>query len=355
MAKKISGEAEPGELLELERIFRSQPEWEYVYAVISKLQGPSEKDLGLTEGDVQSSMNENLIRFESKLPAVEGEILLKKERNKLRRVELAAVSVLLCIVLTGSYFIFHKGVKPAAQIFATGAGEEVFRAESRESIVLQDGTQVWLNKGSTLTCQEGYGRTDREVSLSGEAFFEVYHDAVRPFIVHAGRFMEVKVLGTSFNIKAYPDDPFEEASVITGEIAVNIFRNKPKSIILKGDEKITIRIKDSVFSKKVLQKGLSDDLVGYRIGALVPNPENQHISETSWINGELAFNDMPFSELAYDLERIYHVKIIFRDEQVQNYHLTGVFKGEDLPEVLNALQITTPFHYNISDKLVTIF
>jgi ferric-dicitrate binding protein FerR (iron transport regulator) len=73
------------------------------------------------------------------------------------------------------------------------------------------------------------------------------------------------------------------------------------------------------------------------------------------MRGELAFNDIPFEELAYDLERAYHISIEFKNEQLKDYHLTGVFKGENLNEVLQALQVTTPFKYEIAGQKVSIY
>ena len=231
---------------------------------------------------------------------------------------------------------------------------KAFVADSPTTITLQDGTKVWLNSGSTLNCAPDFGKKYREVKLSGEAYFEVTHNAEKPFIVEAGSFMKVKVLGTTFNIKAYPDDPYIEAALITGKITINLDDESRAPIILKPHEKATFWLKDSSKSKTAVQKKIKIP-VSWQINSIKLNPVDQHISELSWMRGELAFNDISFEELAYDLERTYHVSIEFKDERLKDYHLTGVFKGENLNEVLQALQVTTPFKYEIAGQKVSIY
>src|SRR5260221_1009127 len=110
---------------------------------------------------------------------------------------------------------------------------------SKTNLLLPDGTRVWLNAGSSITYDSSYDKMMREVILSGEGYFDVVRNKEKPFIIHAAK-INIKVLGTQFNVKSYPTDNTTEASLIHGSIEVT-FRDKPnKKIILKPNEKIVV-------------------------------------------------------------------------------------------------------------------
>lgn len=354
VAKKISNEASQEELAELDAIFKANPGLQYAFSIIDKIKGPSAKDYGLSEEEENKLIQKKSDEIDMIIEAAKKVRRVGHSLVVLRRIRWAAACLSLLIVSSAVYYFYTKEdhSRHIAQVIPRAEG--IYVADTPTSITLQDGTQVWLNSGSTLKCTKDFGKQERQVMLSGEAYFDVREDADRPFIVQAGSFMKVKVLGTAFNVKAYPNDPYLEASLISGKIAVKMEDNRGEQIILKPHEKVTFYIDDSASVESAPGKQVENQ-VKYHINPLTPNPVDQHISELSWMRGELAFNDIPFMELAYDLERTYHVNIRFKDEQLKDYHLTGVFKGENLNEVLQALQVTTPFHYEIRNKEVMIY
>lgn len=352
IAKKMAAEATDEELAELDEIFKSNPDMEYAFSVINGIKTPLQ-NYSLSHEDENELLQKKL-----------GEIdeVFKKEKEKKvkhRVIRLwkpfwAAASLLLIIASAFTYYFFRNVDHHEKTAAVIPKSRNAFVADSPTTITLQDGTKVWLNSGSTLNCAADFGEKYRQVKLSGEGYFEVTHNAQKPFIVEAGSFMKVKVLGTTFNVKAYPNDPYIEASLITGKITIDLNNRNHAPIILKPHEKVTFCLKDSSKEQTINYKKIKPE-VAYHINPITPNPVDQHISELSWMRGELAFNDIPFAELAYDLERAYHITFEFKDEQLKDYHLTGVFKGENLNEVLQALQVTTPFRYEISDKKVIIY
>lgn len=355
IAKKISNEATGEELAELEEIFKANPGLQYAFSIIDEIKGSSARDYELTEEE-NELMQKKLPEIDRMIGAKEKEEQVSHRVIRLKRIKWAAACLLLLIGFSVTFYFYTKENHHQDVVQISRKAENVYSADSPTSITLQDGTQVWLNSGSTLKCASDFDEKDRQVMLSGEAYFEVKQDADKPFIVQAGPFMKVRVLGTTFNVKAYPGDPYIEASLISGKIAVGLKNDKQGQIILRPHEDVTFCLNNLVISESDnVSKKQTATSVNYQINPIIPNPVDHHISELSWMRGELAFNDMTFIELAYDLERIYDVNIVFKDGQLKNYHLTGVFRGENLNEVLQALQVTTPFQYEISNKEVTIY
>ena len=130
---------------------------------------------------------------------------------------------------------------PLTQVSNPSKGGEVAaRPGVRTKVVLPDGTQVWLNSNSKLKYSPDFNLHSREVDLEGEAYFDVAKDMERPFIVHAST-IDVRVLGTAFTIKSYPQDETIEATLLKGAIEIS-GRDNPGAprIILKPDEKLVL-------------------------------------------------------------------------------------------------------------------
>lgn len=216
-----------------------------------------------------------------------------------------------------------------------------------EKLVLADGTTVTLNAETQLKYPEEFKGSNREVYLSGEAFFEVKKDAEHPFVIHTDK-MSVKVLGTSFDVKAYKNDREYSTSLLSGAVQIQL-KDKNKQILLKPSEKFSLQNKRSAES----------DTLAYHISALnlLKAGENPAASfmETSWLSHKLIFQEEPFEVLANNLSRWYGVHMIFKNEKLKDVKFTGLFEKETLDEALKALQLIEFFQYKIADKTVYIY
>lgn len=191
----------------------------------------------------------------------------------------------------------------------------------RASLLLSDGTKVWLNAGSTLSYPSAFGEKNRPISLIGEAFFEVAHDADKPFVVQSDR-MYVEVKGTKFCMKTYP----EERAVVTlaeGSVQVSSIDADYRAM-LKPNEQISYSEQEGW----ILTENVDTELT------------------RSWIHGELYFVEQPLSEITKSLERRFGVRIRIRNPLSADDTYTCHFRETDsLERVLFLLKETRQLDY----------
>jgi ferric-dicitrate binding protein FerR (iron transport regulator) len=275
-------------------------------------------------------------------------VLSSSRRRGNRKIFFAAGTAVL---LLAAFFLWRPGPTPVrnmtvaskATTYETGAGQ-------RQKILLPDGTTVWLNADSRLSCDSGFRGEDRRVvALSGEAYFDVAHDAARPFIIHA-RELDIRVLGTVFNVKAYPGDHTAEAALIRGSIQVSLHQHPSRKLILRPHEKITVfngqggQMEVNNMSGPARKTTPPPDTVtGFTVAPLTTDPRlDSGTVETAWMEGKLVFRDESFGELAAQMERRYGVQFHFTAGRQKDYRFTGIFSTETVEQALTALQLTTP-------------
>ena len=207
---------------------------------------------------------------------------------------------------------------------------------SRSQIVLPDGTKVWLNAGSTLDYPKQFNGKTREVHLQGEAYFEVLKNREKPFFVHTHSF-DIKVLGTGFNVRAYPDEDSAVTSLVHGSVEVIVGKKEKRTILLSPNEKITLPT-NSVMdgeAKAIKNTTVAPDLsIVKEMMAIV---EDTVQSETAWINNKLAFKKMPLENVALLLEKWFDADIRFKNEDKKTLKFSGVYDKEDLEYILYTL------------------
>ncbi|RPD43041.1 FecR family protein [Chitinophaga barathri] len=331
MARKLSGEALPHELTALQELMDQQPELREVYAMMAEhWDAASEEESGKLDG--------KYLRLWQAISEKKENQRANKAHFNISRLNTAKwLTAAACIVLAVVFAIFftNRNGDPAQ------LSEVSTRNGSRTKIILPDGSAVWLNAGSRLTYTAGdFTKEERAVHLTGEAFFDVEPMPDAPFIVHTQQ-AKVQVLGTSFDIKAYPEDGQFEAALITGAIVVIPKTGKEKTIQLKPGQRITL-------SENRPGKAASPAIHLDSIRMIPVNGgADSLLLETAWIENKLAFTSEPFYSLAAKIERWYNVKINFADTTVKNYRFTGVFEDETLEQALSALQFTGSFKYRI--------
>lgn len=229
--------------------------------------------------------------------------------------------------------------------------EVVTKRGSKSSIKLPDGTIVRLNTDSRLTYLNFTAGKNREVTLIGEAYFDVAHDSSRPFIIHTGK-INIKVLGTSFNVRNYPQDKELETSLIKGKIEVSL-ESRPEDIItLKPTEKLIIaKEQDELATATKVKSSIDNKVVLTSITYL---RHDSLVAETSWLNDKMVFVNQPLDKIAIELERKYAITISFKDEKVKKYRYTGVFENVSLEKVFQLIKYSKNINYKIDDKNIVI-
>lgn len=282
----------------------------------------------------------------------------RKHRNLRRRHRLwkAAVAALLIAAVGGAllFFLEKKQVGGELQWQQT-----VTTNGMRTMLRLADGTRLWLNAGSALRYPDNFDRKTREVYLSGEAYFDVVHDAGRPFIIHTDG-MEVKVLGTEVDVRAYKEEQYAVATLIRGAVEVMVRRQDDiKRVLLKPNQKVEV-YKPAVVpgaAGKPAEKHRIQTGTGVVPEAIVVAPvvmKDSLISETAWRENTLLFDDETLQSLAMRLERWYGVTISINDSTLALERFTGRADNIPVEKLLDILQLLKPFHYTIRDKRIVI-
>ncbi len=210
-------------------------------------------------------------------------------------------------------------------------------ARVRSVLTLPDGSKVTLNSASALRYPAAFSGDTREVYLTGEAYLDVAHDRKHPFILHTEK-MDIRVLGTQFNVKSYADDSTKEATLFRGSIAVTFPEYPDSRVLLKPSEKVVV--KNSGYERSTT--------------AFFDN-ENHYHMETMWMKGQLAFRDASLGSIANSLARKYGVKMVFKNNNIRNLKFSGSFEKETLSEALHSLQIVTPFNFTIKRDTVYLY
>lgn len=217
-------------------------------------------------------------------------------------------------------------------------------ASPRKTVVLADGSVITLRKNSILKLLPGFNSSNREVWLSGEAFFDIRHDAGHPFVVHA-LFTDIKVLGTIFNVQAYPGVASTETSLLKGSIEVTLKKYPAKSIILKPNQKLVSRLSGTGIPTSIEKP--------FEVTSLNKQPAVHPAEETAWVRSRLDIDNEPLSLIAKRLEKWYGIRITFADEEVKSYRYSGVFENENVTSSLKALQLSYPFAFEVEqDKII---
>ncbi|GAB3424210.1 FecR family protein [Niabella aquatica] len=349
LSRKLSGAATPEELDELHTWIREHPQDHYFIELLeSYWKSKTVSDFLNIRDDVHFQEIMSKAAVTGSLPVVQIRPAIKALPWK-KWVAAAALTgvVFVLALMINHYRRSSQAVPGNANVIATTLG-------AKSEVLLPDGSKVWLNAASKLHYDKKFNGRLREVYLDGEAYFDVRKDKTRPFIVHTSE-IDIKVLGTAFNVKSYKEEATIEATLIHGSIQVSNKLNPdiPK-ILLHPHEKL-------IFTKSGGKDPAGHTLHekenkprGFLISRIMPVDRDSLIAETSWIHNRLLFEGETFREIAAKMERWYDVKINFGSEEVAAYRLRGVFEDETIDEALKALQQIAPFHYSIKDKNITI-
>jgi ferric-dicitrate binding protein FerR (iron transport regulator) len=354
IARKLSGEATPEEVRELESLLKEHPESHYFFELFSDYWSISPKT---ANDNIQEEIHFQQIlaiaeNGNEETPASQNPV--EKGANVFRMRKILAAASILGIIACVYFFARSLNSGNNGEL---ALNEVTAKPGSRIYLLLPDGSKVWLNSESKLEYKSDFNDSVREVTLEGEAFFDVVKDKKHPFIVHTSD-IDVRVLGTAFNVKSYPKESFIEATLIRGLIEVTNKKNptSPK-VILYPHNKLVFNKEASVIPSNIPPKAKDEVILHkpFAITALPKNVSDTALVETSWIYNKLLFDGETLRQNATKLERWYNVKIHFRDDKVGNTPIRYPLSNETIEEALKALQYIEPFNYKINDNQIEIW
>ena len=211
--------------------------------------------------------------------------------------------------------------------------DEIHVPYGKSSVVaLADGTLINLNAGSSLRYPNGFkAEGNREVFLTGEAYFQVSHDAKRPFLVHTDD-LEIEVLGTHFNVQAYADEKNSNTVLVNGVVQVKQKSNPEDAVVLKPG----------------MQASYTQGSKSLEIASVNTAPY------IAWVKGQLYFDQADFPQIARILERKFDVQIQVNNTALKKEKFTAKFKAESLEQILKSFNESYPFNYDIKQNTVVI-
>jgi transmembrane sensor len=355
---KLSGEATKVELEELEFLLKQNPELDAMVDDLQRLWKKSHKGMS---GEAEEAFARHFQRLNKTMPAEAGvaepeqkikekavvrNFAPKKKYYRLWWAAAAACVLMIWFFATGSEDASSKAVENTV---STNAGYKA-------SVNLPDGSKVWLNGDSKITYSGDFKGKTREVFLSGEAFFDIAKDKSRPFIIHT-RTINLKVLGTAFNVRTYEKDKETEAALVHGSIEITLRNNPDKKIILKPGEKLLVKNSlagDSLSKDRGEEMNEEDEPIAI-LAKMRYYGNDSSIVETSWTKSRLVFNGERLDKIALNLERWFNVSVVIKDEQLKKEKYTATIEeGDKLEEVLEALKAAEGFHYTVNNKEVII-
>lgn len=238
----------------------------------------------------------------------------------------AAATIGLGAMATGAYLLSDRPAPAREAVQATPFAAP--KRPAHQYLALPDGSKVLLNEGATLEYRNSFSTKERAVHLSGEAFFTVRKDTKRPFVVYTGA-VRIVVLGTTFNIRAYPSDKDVTITVTTGKVKV-IYGSKTLGIVAPNEQVRVSGIGDAV---KKLQVDADRTI--------------------AWKQQDLLFDDLPMQEVVRLLEQRFHVNFVFENPVLADCHITAAFvRQESLQDIVKVITRVNNLEYRISGDSV---
>jgi ferric-dicitrate binding protein FerR (iron transport regulator) len=271
-----------------------------------------------------------------------------------------AAAILSVIVITGAMLGGYL-LRPAPQ--SEEAITTIYSpAGQRTEITLPDNSKVMLNSKTTLKYSAAFNPSNREIFLDGEAYFDVTKGNL-PFEVKTEA-LNIRVLGTAFNVKCYSDESVAEATLVRGSMIVEKLDNESnvsEEIKLKPNQKVVInKVRESLVAEKEVESpGQADASKTAEIKVhqaksinLVDSYDTQ--KSTGWIDGLLIVEGESLGDLSKKIERRYDVTIVFMSETLKSFKYTGTLKEYSLEQVMKALEATSPIDYRVDKNMVYI-
>jgi len=269
--------------------------------------------------------------------SIQAEIRKKRNVFSLHRRDwvgytMKAAAAVLVIITASLFSISHQQyvaeqvVEQQPVFFQTGD-------EENRSITLSDRTEIRLNKNSEVIVSADYMNGKREVTLSGEAYFDVEHNPDQPFIIHANQ-SSVEVLGTAFNVRSVEDQKNVQVAVLEGRVALQGAKNGADS------EELSVILSKNQYGYLDLENrslNVDDVAVGNYL---------------AWKSGRFNFEELTMEQVCRQLNRIYDIECSYSGNEIRDLKLTASFSNESLEKALEVISMSLELDYERQDEIV---
>ena len=255
---------------------------------------------------------------------------IAKARPQKKNRVIITMAATVVVLMAGFTWFMYQPVSKQSVVLTQGLAKKMTGRSEYRYLLLPDSTQVWLNAASTLEYPQQFAPGKREVYLTGEAYFDVKHADKQPFLIHTGK-VTTMVLGTAFNIKAYPGRENITVAVSRGKVRVN-YNEEEVATLTQGQQ-----VKVNNANETVVQKKMT-----------IPEA-------APWQQGNLVYDDETISDIVADLERNYDVTIRVQSETVANEHISTSFRREiGIENALKVLCTLTDTRLKLENNMYVI-
>lgn len=358
LSLKLSGEATGAEQKELDEYLQLHPEDGFRAEILATIWQNKKQ---IQDSARREKFSRHMQRLSNHLsdPALQYSDMETVQENPAqlhsalpkRRIRNWTLAIGVAASLILAFILFNPLTQGPSRLKSHAHNTISTKRGSKSKIILPDGTHVWLNADSRLIYDENFQGKLREVELSGEAFFDVAHDANRPFIIHTNT-IDLKVLGTAFNVRSYDHEKNTETSLIRGSVEVTLLTSPgKKKIILEPNDKLIVA-NHIILSGNGLSAKPNTPVM--TLGKVNFKPKDSIASEMLWTKNQLVFDNESLEDIAGKIERWYDVNVIITDEKLKKESYTGRFDNIPLLDVMEALKHSGGFRYTINKNELTI-
>ncbi|GAB1473921.1 hypothetical protein MASR2M69_13620 [Bacteroidota bacterium] len=320
--KYLKGEASDSEMLEIESWVKESPENRREFARKVNLYALSANVNG---NDDRSDLGKIVSRIR------------QMERTR-RAVRYAAAAVVAGILFVGAglYSSYKIGSYKNEVEYILGQNDTELEYSTpygvKSRISLPDNSVVWLNSGSRISFPSKFAGNERLISFSGEGFFEVQRDSLRPMKIVTPGDVTVNVLGTKFNLNTYAEESSMSLLLLSGKVNIRM-KNGRMIENIKPSEKVVI---DKVEKSSRI------------------NPVKDTLPTTGWREGWLIFDDLPLSEVFVKMKRWYGITVKIEDNSILEKRFSAKFKEESASQVLDLMRKTQLINYTVQDSIAYV-
>lgn len=287
----------------------------------------------LQQGDLRDKVHG--IDSEHLFSSIKNEIYKQGRRSAVRSTDwlgyVVKAAAVILVLLSASWITLSLNNYQQEQIVEAEPIHFQTGDDQHREVTLGDGSLIRLNSNSEIFVSESFLKGSREVTLHGEAYFDIEHNPDQPFIIHTNQ-SSVEVLGTEFNVRSHSDENNVQVAVVEGSVSFKDIENNNErhSVVLKKGQYGYMDINEHSI--------LVDDLA----------VENY----LAWKNGRFVFEELSLNQVCKQLNRIYNIECSFEIEELKDVQLTANFSNESLEKTLSVIALSLNLDYNLTSNRV---